>query len=335
IDDVLDLASIESDSLPLVREAVSLQSAVDDVLQWCLPQAQREGITLHAERMDGWVHADPRRLRQILANLLGNAIKYNRPQGQVWLSAQPCALRGADAWSLSVRDSGRGMSAEQCAHLFEPFNRLGAEREDIPGTGIGLAIVRHLVQLMDGEIDVASAPQQGSEFRVRLSATPAPELVGPAGRDAADEASQVPAHALSVLYIEDNPVNLLLVEELVSLRPHVRLLTATDGTSGVARACAERPDVLLVDMQLPDFDGLEVLRRLLAEPSLAGRTYIALSASAMPEDVRSAREAGFHDYWTKPIDFAQFLAGLDALVAVRTSDQGARRSRTQPASVTR
>jgi CheY-like chemotaxis protein len=188
---------------------------------------------------------------------------------------------------------------------------------------------------MDGEIDVASEPQQGSEFRVRLSATPASEPVSAGPLDGAAASTAAPEHALSLLYIEDNPVNLMLVEELVAMRPNVQLLTATDGTSGVALARAEMPDVLLVDMQLPDFDGLEVLRRLLAEPSLTGRTFIALSASAMPEDVRSARAAGFTDYWTKPIDFAQFLAGLDALVAARTSDQGASRSRTQPASVIR
>ncbi|WP_372524717.1 PAS domain-containing protein [Piscinibacter sp.] len=335
IDDVLDLASIESDSLPLAREAVSVQAAVDDVLQWCAPQAQREGITLHVAGTPGWVRTDPRRLRQILANLLSNAIKYNRPQGQVWLDVQGCTLRGDASWQVRVRDSGRGLNAEQRAHLFEPFNRLGAEREDIPGTGIGLAIVHHLVQLMQGEIEVDSEPQQGSEFRVRLPSAPAPNLADAGERDAAQAAAAASADALSVLYIEDNPVNVMLVEELVAMRPNVRLLTAADGASGVALARAELPDVLLIDMQLPDFDGLEVLRRLKAEPSLSGRTFIALSASAMPDEVRSARAAGFSDYWTKPIDFAQFLAGLDALAAALNSPQGASRSRTQPAPARR
>jgi PAS domain S-box-containing protein len=316
IDDVLDLASIESNSLRLEREAVSLQVALDDVLQWSLAQAERAGVTLRAAPTSAWVDADPRRLRQILANLLSNAIKYNRPQGQVWIEFEPCTLRGAAAWCLRVRDSGRGLSPQQRAHLFEPFNRLGAEREGIEGTGIGLTIVRHLVELMGGDIEVDSEPQRGSEFRLRLPAT-SPAL--PAGREPAASAALPgpPARALSVLYIEDNAINVRLVQELVAMRPNVRLVTASDGASGVALARAARPDALLIDMQLPDFDGFEVLRRLRCEPSLAGRAFIALSASAMPEDVQRARAAGFDDYWTKPIDLDQFLAGLDSLASAR------------------
>jgi CheY-like chemotaxis protein len=272
---------------------------------------------VHAQAMDGWVRADPRRVRQILSNLLSNAIKYNRSRGEVWVSSRSSEHQGQPAWIVSVRDTGRGLSLEQQTQLFQPFNRLGAERGTIQGTGIGLAIVHHLVRLMGGDVAVTSELGQGSEFRVTLPAeTPA---------EAADQAPLSGFHAdlheppaatarLNVLYIEDNPVNVLLVQELIAMRRDVHLSVAVDGLSGVAHACAGLPHVVLVDMQLPDIDGFEVLRRLRAEASLAASTIVALSANAMPEDVNRARQAGFDDYWTKPIDFHAFLRALGALV---------------------
>ncbi|MET0334733.1 MAG: ATP-binding protein, partial [Rhizobacter sp.] len=216
---------------------------------------------------------------------------------------------------LAVRDSGRGLSAEQCAQLFQPFNRLGAERGSIPGTGIGLAIVRHLVRLMGGDVTVNSEPGRGSEFRVTLPAERPPEALetAPLSGFHADLGDAEGAARLNVLYIEDNAVNVVLVQELVALRPDVQLSVAVDGLSGVAMACAEVPHVVLVDMQLPDIDGFEVLRRLRAEPSLSQVSLVALSANAMPEDVNRARAAGFDDYWTKPIDFHAFLRALTSL----------------------
>ncbi len=315
IDDVLDLATIESDALPLAMETVSLQGALDDVLQWTQMQAAQAGVRVHAQPVAGWVQADPRRVRQILANLVSNAIKYNRAEGEVWVSCREGEHRGEPAWILSVRDTGRGLSAEQCAQLFQPFNRLGAERGAIPGTGIGLAIVHHLVRLMGGDVSVESEPGQGSDFRVTLPASPAPDASDHAPLSGY-HAEPLDAHAgsrLQVLYIEDNPVNVLLVQELVALRPDVQLSVAVDGLSGVERARAERPHVVLVDMQLPDIDGFEVLRRLRADALLDGATIVALSANAMPEDVNRARVAGFDDYWTKPIDFNAFLRNLTSL----------------------
>jgi PAS domain S-box-containing protein len=315
IDDVLDLATIESDALPLANEAVSLQASLDDVLQWTQLQAAQASVQVQAEAMQGWVRADARRVRQILSNLLSNAIKYNRPQGHVWISCHATTQGEQPAWTLCVRDSGRGLSGEQCAQLFQPFNRLGAERGSIPGTGIGLAIVHHLVRLMGGDVSVSSEPGQGSEFRVTLPAEQPPEALehAPLSGFHADLIDAEGGPRLNVLYIEDNPVNVVLVQELVALRPDVQLSVAVDGVSGVARACAEVPHVVLVDMQLPDIDGFEVLRRLRAEPTLVGVTLVALSANAMPEDVSRARQAGFDDYWTKPIDFHAFLRGLTSL----------------------
>ncbi|MBC7993553.1 MAG: PAS domain-containing protein [Rhizobacter sp.] len=321
IDDVLDLATIESDALPLANEAVSLQASLDDVLQWTQLQATQAGVRMHAQPMPGWVRADPRRVRQILSNLLSNAIKYNRPQGEVWVSAQQGVHQGQPAWTLCVRDSGRGLAPEQQAQLFQPFNRLGAERGVIQGTGIGLAIVHHLVRLMGGEVAVSSEPGKGSEFRVTLPAEVAPQASDHAPLSGFHPELYEPktAERLSVLYIEDNPVNVLLVQELMAMRRDVRLSVAVDGLSGVAMACETLPHVVLVDMQLPDIDGFEVLRRLRAEPSLARSSFVALSANAMPEDVNRALQAGFDDYWTKPIDFHAFLRALTALVQAHTA----------------
>ncbi|HET7796173.1 MAG TPA: ATP-binding protein, partial [Rhizobacter sp.] len=316
IDDVLDLATIESDALPLADEAVSLQASLDDVLQWTQLQATQAGVTVHAQPLSGWVRADPRRVRQILSNLLSNAIKYNRPNGDVWVSSYAGEHKGGPAWVVSVRDSGRGLTPEQCAQLFQPFNRLGAERGPIQGTGIGLAIVHHLVRLMGGDVSVASEPGRGSEFRVTLPAEAPSERSdhAPLSGFHPDSIEAAPSARLNLLYIEDNPVNVLLVQELVAMRPDVALTVAVDGLTGVEMARRSTPHAVLVDMQLPDIDGFEVLRRLRAESSLAGSSIVALSANAMPDDVSRARAAGFDDYWTKPIDFHAFLRALTALV---------------------
>jgi signal transduction histidine kinase len=316
IDDVLDLATVESDALPLADEAVSLQAALDDVLQWTQLHAVQAGVTVHAQPMPGWVRADSRRVRQILSNLLSNAIKYNRAEGEVWVSSCTSEYQGSPAWSICVQDSGRGLSAEQRAQLFQPFNRLGAERGPIQGTGIGLAIVHHLVRLMGGDVAVTSEPGKGSEFRVTLPADVPPVASRRAQRSGfqPDVFEAIPVARLNVLYIEDNPVNVLLVQELVAMRKDVQLSIAVDGLSGVELARSAKPHVVLVDMQLPDIDGFEVLRRLRAETSLAGSNLVALSANAMPEDVSRALKAGFDDYWTKPIDFHAFLRALTVLV---------------------
>ncbi len=316
IDDVLDLATIESDAMPLADEPVSLQRVLDDVLQWTQMQAAQTGVTVQAQAMSGWVRGDPRRVRQIVSNLVSNAIKYNRPGGKVWLSAQACLHQGQPAWTMVIHDTGRGLSPEQRAQLFQPFNRLGAERGSVQGTGIGLAIVHNLVRLMGGEVAVTSAPGEGSEFRVTLPADNQQVVSDhmPLSGFNTDLHPTVPSEQLRVLYIEDNPVNVLLVQELIAMRNDVRLSIAEDGTTGVMLARTEQPQVVLVDMQLPDFDGFEVLRRIRAERSLDDSSIVALSANAMPDDVNRALQAGFDDYWTKPIDFSAFLRSLAALV---------------------
>jgi PAS domain S-box-containing protein len=319
IDDVLELAAIDADARAPQVAAVALRATVAQVLPWVATMAQQRGVEVTTALLKGVVRADPRWLAQVASNLLTNAIKYNRPGGWVRVETRRRTRGGRTQWALVVRDSGRGLSDAQRRRLFEPFDRLGAEQEGIDGSGIGLSIVRRLVDRLDGEIDVASEPGQGAEFRVWLPGAPAAEAAARGEAPADDAPPPPPGEAapreLRVLCIEDNAVNLALVVELLALRSQVRLRTAGDGASGLALARAEPPDVVLLDIHLPDLDGREVLRRLRADPALAGCTVIGLSANAMPEDIRSALELGFDDYWTKPIDFKRFLAGIDELVA--------------------
>jgi len=204
------------------------------------------------------------------------------------------------------------MTEDQLAHLFEPFNRLGLEREGIEGTGIGLAVVKALAARMQGEVSVSSQPGVGSTFAVRLPrAAEQPSRDSVAAPVAAVAKPAVRSRQGTLLYIEDNPVNVLLVEELIRMRPGLVLESASTGLSGVARAAALRPDLILIDIQLPDIDGFEVLRHLQQQAQTAHIACIALSANAMPADIARATAAGFSDYWTKPIDFGGFLAALD------------------------
>ncbi|MBT9501871.1 MAG: response regulator [Burkholderiaceae bacterium] len=326
INEVLDLSSIESGGAQLALRPVALQPLVRDTLPLVEGLGRTHEIGMRVGALPGSVRADPIRLRQVLLNLLSNAIKYNRASGQVWLESRAEARDGQPGWCLAVRDSGRGLDAVQLSHLFEPFNRLGRERGPIEGSGIGLAIVKALLQRMQGQIHVHSEPGRGSTFEVWLqeaddvSQELASKPSAPAGaaqqRESSmpDPSSPQPAMASHrLLYIEDNPVNVLVVQELVATRSNLTLDCAVDGSSGVALAARMRPELILVDMQLPDFDGYEVLKRLRAQAQTAQTPCIALSANAMPEDIARALQAGFSDYWTKPIDFKVFLGGLDAL----------------------
>jgi CheY-like chemotaxis protein/anti-sigma regulatory factor (Ser/Thr protein kinase) len=268
--------------------------------------------------LGGAVLGDAVRLRQVLLNLLSNAIKYNRAGGSVVIEAHAESAGAGPEICLRVTDTGRGMSAQQLRHAFEPFNRLGVEREGIEGTGIGLSIVKALVDRMGGRVAVRSEPARGSVFEVRLpqadESDPLTTLSPPDSLDGmpAPTATRA-ARTGRLLYIEDNPVNVLLVSELVAMRPGLRLDVAADGEDGVARAIELRPDLILVDMQLPGIDGHEVRRRLRLDLRTASIPCIALSANAMPEDIERALQAGFADYWTKPLDFKAFMASIDAL----------------------
>ena len=313
IDDVLELSSVQSSALPIALQPLALAPLVQATLVELATEARAYGVSIECGALEAVVLADPARLRQVLVNLVCNSIKFNRRGGTVWIDAEP----RAGAVLLRVRDNGIGVAAEHQQEMFEPLTRLRTERADIEGHGLGLAIVKASVERMGGRITVQSQPLAGTTIEVWLDAAqspdPAPAVAVPPATPSAR--TSAPMRPVRVLYIEDNPVNMMIVRELIALRPGFSFEGSEDGASGVAQAQRTRPDLVLVDMQLPDFDGLEVLRRLRADPLTAALRCVALSANAVPEDMRRAKAAGFADYWTKPIDFGAFNAALDAILA--------------------
>ena len=314
VNDVLDLSGLESGELRLALQPVDIGALVGQSVALVAPLAARHGVTIDAEPAIACAMGDATRLRQVLINLLSNAIKYNRRGGSVAVKVE---RQAGDAVKLSVRDTGCGLTRAELAVLFEPFTRFGADRVGVEGTGIGLTIVRALVRGMGGTIAVASTPGQGTVFEVVLSASAgntvaaSPELSGESsGRGPASDAGE---RSGQILYIEDNPVNVLLVEELIRSVGGLTLVSEATGGAGVAKARAMRPDLVLVDLQLPDFDGYEVLRRLRDDPATEAIRCVALSANALPEDIERGLAAGFTDYWTKPIDFGAFVPALKRL----------------------
>jgi PAS domain S-box-containing protein len=307
INEVLDLARIESGRVELSLETVDSGELVRECLALIQPLAAAAGISSHLDPGPGVaVRADRVRLKQVLLNLLSNAVKYNRKHGSIRVSVLPV---GAERVRLAVLDTGRGIPAERLNELFEPFSRLGAERSGIEGTGIGLAISRRLVEMMGGGIGVETDRGAGCTFWLELprgvpaSPRPAVPIPEPAGTGNAT--------GRRVLYIEDNPANLKLVGRILNRRPGVHLMTAHTGELGVGLAASCRPDLILVDINLPDMDGYRVLETLKADPRVGAVPIIAVTANAMPNDVERGRRAGFTDYLTKPFDVAHVLTTVD------------------------
>ena len=312
INEILDLALIESGKLTLSAEPVSLAEVMVECRAMIEPQAQKRGIGMTFPRFDApcFVKADRTRVKQVLINLLFNAIKYNKPQGGVTVE---CRQSPPDSIRISVRDTGAGLAPEQLAQLFQPFNRLGKEAGAEEGTGIGLMMSKRLVGLMGGAIGAQSTVGVGSEFWVELKLTSTPQLGVLEAEHAALAPPRIPKGAplRTLLYVEDNPANLELVEQLIARRPDLRLLSAADGNLGVEFARVYQPEVILMDINLPGISGIEALKILRADPSTARIPIIALSANAVPRDIQKGLEAGFFNYLTKPIIVNQFMDALD------------------------
>jgi len=316
IGDVLDVSRIEAGSMPLAPQPLALRPLVEEACALVAPTARASGVTLQPPAGDAalHVHADPMRLRQVLANLLSNAVKYNRSGGHARVET---SAPDRERVRIAVVDTGVGLTPQQHGQLFQPFNRLGAERRGIEGTGLGLTITRRLVELMGGSIEVHSEPGQGSVFAVTLPRSRARGAVANASPPpgVAGLEDEHPVHV--VLYAEDNRLNIELVSQLLSLRSGCELRVAHNGREAIASARAAPPDLLLIDMHLGDMTGIDVIRALRDEPALAGVPRIALSADALPERLREAREQGFDDYLTKPVDMAELLGCLDRHLARR------------------
>jgi signal transduction histidine kinase/DNA-binding NarL/FixJ family response regulator len=312
INEVLDLAVVESGKLALSQEPVSLAEVISECQAMMEPQAQQRGISMGFPRLDipYYVDADRTRVKQVLINLLSNAIKYNRDQGTVEVS---CTASGPERARISVRDTGAGLPPEKLTQLFQPFNRLGQESSAEEGTGIGLVMSKRLVELMGGLIGVDSTVGGGSVFWFELNSAAAPILVIDRAEPTAVAHGQADPGAplRTLLYVEDNPANLMLVEELIARRPDMRLLSAMNGNLGVKLARDLQPEVILMDINLPGISGIQALKTLREDPTTAHIPVLALSANALPLDIKKGLDAGFFRYLTKPIKVNEFMDALN------------------------
>ncbi len=315
INEILDLALIESGKLSLSLEPVSLATVFHECQSMIANQAQKRGIGVIFPPFETsfFVQADRTRLKQALINLLSNAMKYNRANGTVEVSydvVSPERIR------ICVKDSGHGLSPEKLAQLFQPFNRLGQESNDEEGTGIGLVVCKQLVELMGGIIGVESVVGEGSVFWIELNLTTEAQLdnIGIASKAIDSLLLQSEQAPYTMLYVEDNPANLMLIEELISRRLNIKLLTARDGTHGIEIARTALPDVILMDINLPGISGITAMKILAKNAATADIPVIALSANAMPRDIEQGLEAGFCRYLTKPIKVNEFMETLDEVL---------------------
>jgi PAS domain S-box-containing protein len=316
INEILDLATIESGKLSMSLEPVSLNELLLECHSMIEPLALRRRVQMQFPRSDAayCVNADRTRIKQILINLLSNAIKYNTIGGSV---AVDCTLN-ADSGRIriTVTDTGAGLPPEKLAQLFQPFNRLGQEVNGEEGTGIGLVVSKRLVELMDGVIGVESRIGTGSVFWVELPSTAPLTLPASAETVITEESAAATVDGLrTLLYVEDNPANLQLVQRLVGRRNDVRLLSAIDGNRGVELARACLPDVILMDINLPGISGIDALRILRDDRTTAHIPVLALSANAMPRDIKRGLDAGFFRYLTKPIKVSEFNDALNVALA--------------------
>ncbi len=313
INEILDLSMIESGKVTMSQEAMSLTDVLQDCKGMIEPQAAKRGISLTFPSFDHafYVHADRTRVKQVMINLLSNAIKYNTNGGSVMVQ---CVAIGEHRVRISVKDTGIGLAPDQLDQLFQPFNRIGQQDSAEEGTGIGLVVTKQLVELMNGKIGVDSTVGIGTVFWVELEAAAAPTLELAnieegllERRTPARLAGQQP----TLLYVEDNPANLALVEQLIARRGDLKLLTAIDGHLGIELARAYQPDVILMDINLPGISGFGALKILSEDPATAHIPVLALSANAVPRDIEKGLEAGFFRYLTKPIRVREFMDALD------------------------
>ena len=319
INEILDLSKIEARQIALSQEAVLLSDILSECQSMVEPHARQSGIEMHFPSSDVALHvlADHTRLKQVLINLLTNAIKYNSAQGTLEVT---CTLQPQNRIRVCIRDTGLGLSPQQQAQLFQAFNRLGQEASGVEGTGIGLVVARQLVELMGGTIGVESTVDVGSVFWFELGAVEAPM--------AALERVPVtlslpvrPSKERTLLYVEDNPANMKLVQKIIERHPELRLLMASTGLAGIELARSEQPDVILLDINLPGISGFETLRLLREDARTAHIPALAVSANAMECDIKKGQEAGFLHYLTKPIKVDEFMLALNvALEAPERSE---------------
>jgi len=317
IDELLDISRIEAGELSISIEPVSVRDVVEEAVALARPLGEKRGISVETS-LDGcgdlFVAADLQRLKQVLLNLLSNAIKYNRDGGRVAAAVS----RERQGLRIAVTDTGPGIGAEERERLFQPFERLGAEASEVQGTGLGLALSKGLVAAMGGVIGVESEPGAGSTFFVELTeadAATAPDPSAPPAASSNGTGEAVPTSR--VLYIEDNFANLSLVENVLAQhRRGITLLTAMRGSLGVELAREHEPDLVLLDLHLPDMSGERVLELLRADVRTAGLPVVVLSADATPRTIKRVLAAGATEYLTKPLQVRRFIEVVDEVLRV-------------------
>jgi PAS domain S-box-containing protein len=347
INEVLDISRIEAGHLSLSPEPVEIGDAIRETLNLVQPLASAREVRLNpAPACAAFVRADRQRVKQVLINLLSNAIKYNRLGGSVTISCEEVVAGRAEAGHpvagraeagplvgraetghaagvsapgynaptrlrVSITDTGIGIPAERLQMLFVPFERLGAEQSAVEGTGLGLAVAKRLAEAMDGTMGVESSPGQGSTFWVEFPLTESPRLPDDAAEQSTASAMPASSRPCTVLYVEDNLSNLRLIERVLERRPHIALVAAGEGLAGLNMAREQRPDLILLDVNLPDIDGHEVLVRLRGDPVCASIPVLVISADATRGQIERLKNAGASEYLTKPLDVGQFLEALD------------------------
>ncbi len=314
INEVLEISRIEAGRLSLSPEPVLISSAIQETLDLLTPMAVRRNIMLRDEvgkDRRRYVVADQQRLKQVLLNLISNAIKYNSDDGTVTIAAEEI---DGSRLRVKVRDTGPGVKPENQAKLFIPFERLGAEQTGVEGTGLGLALSKRLLEMMGGSIGVQNNPDRGATFWMELPLVqdPVAELktAMPVIPTAAAPASQ--QRQRIVLYVEDNLSNITLIEHIIVHRPHVKLVAAMQGRLGLDLAREHRPDLILLDLHLPDISGEDVLHGLRQEAALQNTPVIIISADATRGRIERLQSMGVLDYLPKPLDIKRFLQLLDS-----------------------
>jgi len=311
INDILDLSKIESGHISLTIEAVNYSELITECISLVYPIAQSKNITITSNASNGnfIINCDRVRIKQVIVNLLSNAIKYNRKGGQVEVDISTSTT---DFYRINIKDTGSGIKNENLGGLFEAFNRLGAEHTDIEGTGIGLVITKRLVELMNGNIGVESEYGIGSNFWIEM---PADITLGDQQNTNGDAISIIQhTHnnkVFNLLYIEDNPANLKLVSKFLSHKDHLRLYTAHTPSLGIELATLRKPDLILLDIEMPGMNGFQVLKTLKNATKTASIPVVVVSANALPVDIYNAKAAGFDGYITKPIDINEFYKTID------------------------
>lgn len=321
INEVLDLAKVESGHIDLSLEPVELDPIAEECLNLVATLADKRDINLsHSGIKNVAVRADRTRLKQVLLNLLSNAIKYNRKGGSVNIEVQP---ESTERLRIRVTDTGLGIATEHLEQLFQPFNRLGAERTEVEGTGIGLTITRRIVELMGGTMGVESKVGAGSCFWIEL---PLESMTKPEHNttttDNASLAESGKKMRHTALYIEDNPANLRLVTQIFAQRKHIHLYTAHSPELGIELARTHCPELILLDINMPEMDGYQLMEIFKAETSLKNIPVIAITANAMPRDIERGKAAGFNEYLTKPLDVRKFLTIIDQYLSGKGKGKG-------------